>query len=282
MNSIHPHFGARAGSVGHAIRGVDVEIARPESAEQIEWVPDGELGEIVIRGRNVLSGYPGRPKETSAAFIDGWFHTCGLGRKDADGFISIVDRTKDVIIRGGFNVYPHEVEEVLLRHPAIAEAAVIGLPHATPGEEIYAVLIADKHGDAFRRRTRLRTPDARCARPVRGRRHRSPRRLRAHRRQTGYHPAAPESRPGQRPGRANRGGAAGAVPYHGEPAAGPACGGYSVGCAWRSQEAGSPDARARLGRTDRARVPASAGARGGGQDGGVGGAQVMLCCLSGI
>lgn len=165
-------------------------------------MPDGELGEIVIRGRNVLSGCPGRRKETSAAFIDGWFRTGDLGRKDADGFISIVDRTKDVIIRGGFNVYPHEVEEVLLRHPAIAEAAVIGLPHATPGEESYGVLI-DKHGDAFRRRTRLRTSDARCARPLRGRRHRSRRRLRAHRRQTGCHPAAPESRPG----RAGRGGA---------------------------------------------------------------------------
>jgi long-chain acyl-CoA synthetase len=140
----HPQFGTRAGTVGHAVWGVEVEIAHPESAERIEWVPDGELGEIVIRGHNVFSGYLGRPGETAAAFTDGWFRTGDLGRKDADGFISIVDRTKDLIIRGGFNVYPREVEEVLVRHPAIAEAAVIGVSHPTHGEEVCAVLIADK------------------------------------------------------------------------------------------------------------------------------------------
>lgn len=141
-------FGTRAGTVGHPIWGVDVEIARPEPADRIELLPAGELGEIVVRGHNLFSGYLGRPEATAAALVDGWFRTGDLGSKDTDGFISIVDRKKDLIIRGGFNVYPSEVEEVLLRHRGIAEAAVIGLPHTTHGEEICAVLIADQHATA--------------------------------------------------------------------------------------------------------------------------------------
>ena len=123
-----PHFGTRPGTVGHPIWGVEVEIARPEVTEAIDFVPDGELGEIVIRGHNVFSGYLGRPEATAAALVDGWFRTGDLGRKDDEGFVTIVDRVKDVVIRGGFNVYPSEVEDVLARHPAVAQVAVIGIP----------------------------------------------------------------------------------------------------------------------------------------------------------
>lgn len=156
-----PAFGTRAGTVGHAVWGVDVEIARPEPADRIDLLPAGELGEVVVRGHNVFAGYLGRPEETAVALVDdggasvsegvaggGWFRTGDLGTKDVDGFLRIVDRKKDLIIRGGFNVYPREVEEALLHHPGVAEAAVIGLPHPTHGEEVCAVLIAGKDGPA--------------------------------------------------------------------------------------------------------------------------------------
>ncbi len=136
-----PWFGVRAGTVGHPLWGVDVEVAAAEVEGRIEFMPTGELGEIVIRGHNVFSGYLNRPDDTAAALVDGWFRTGDLGTKDSDGFISIVDRKKDLILRGGFNVYPREVEEALIRHPAVAEAAVIGLPDDVHGEEVCAVLI---------------------------------------------------------------------------------------------------------------------------------------------
>ncbi|WP_042364646.1 long-chain-fatty-acid--CoA ligase [Streptacidiphilus neutrinimicus] len=138
-----PDFGTRAGTVGHPVWGVDVEIARAELEESVELLPAGELGEVVVRGHNVFQGYLNRPEATEQALVDGWFRTGDLGVKDADGFVSIVDRKKDVVIRGGFNVYPREVEETLLRHPAVAEAAVIGLPDETHGEEVCAVLVLD-------------------------------------------------------------------------------------------------------------------------------------------
>jgi long-chain acyl-CoA synthetase len=141
-----PVFGSKPGTVGHPIWGVDVEIARPEIPERIEFVPDGELGEIVIRGHNVFAGYLNRPDATAEALVDGWFRTGDLGAKDAEGFIRIVDRTKDLVIRGGFNVYPREVEEVLARHPAIQQVAVIGVPDATLGEEICAVVVLEDKG----------------------------------------------------------------------------------------------------------------------------------------
>jgi long-chain acyl-CoA synthetase len=123
---------------------VEVEIARAEVEERIELLPVGELGEIVIRGHNVFAGYLGRPEATKAAIVDGWFRSGDLGTKDSDGFIRIVDRKKDIIIRGGFNVYPREVEEVLARHPGIIQVAVIGTPDEVHGEEICAVVVADK------------------------------------------------------------------------------------------------------------------------------------------
>ncbi|MEU5565137.1 long-chain-fatty-acid--CoA ligase [Micromonospora musae] len=141
-----PHFGTRAGTVGHPVWGVEVEIARAEVDDRIELLPTGELGEIVIRGHNVFAGYLGRPEATAETVVDGWFRSGDLGHKDADGFVTIVDRKKDMIIRGGFNVYPREVEEALARHPAVGQVAVIGLPDPRHGEEICAVVVPDPGG----------------------------------------------------------------------------------------------------------------------------------------
>jgi len=119
-----------------------VEIARPEVPERIEFLPDGELGEIVIRGHNVFAGYLNRPEATAQAMVDGWFRSGDLGTKDEQGFVTVVDRKKDLIIRGGFNVYPREIEEVLARHPEVTQVAVIGVPDDVLGEEICAVVVA--------------------------------------------------------------------------------------------------------------------------------------------
>src|SRR5690348_5906034 len=141
-----PAFGTRPGTIGHPIWGVEVEIARPEIDERIELMDTGELGEIVIRGHNVFAGYLNNPEATAEAVVDGWFRTGDLGTKDAEGFITIVDRKKDLVIRGGFNVYPREVEEVLARHPAVQQVAVIGVPDPVHGEEICAVVVAEPGG----------------------------------------------------------------------------------------------------------------------------------------
>jgi long-chain acyl-CoA synthetase len=134
-------YGRKAGTVGCPIWGVEVEIARPEVEERIELLPAGELGEIVIRGHNVMSRYHNRPEATEAAIVDGWFRSGDLGTKDADGFVTIVDRKKDMVLRGGFNIYPREVEEVLLRHPAVAQVSVISVPDPVYGEEVCAIVI---------------------------------------------------------------------------------------------------------------------------------------------
>jgi long-chain acyl-CoA synthetase len=141
-----PAYGTRAGTVGHSIWGVDVEVARPEIDDRIELMDPGELGEIVIRGHNVFAGYLNNPEATAQALIDGWFRTGDLGTKDEQGFITIVDRKKDLVIRGGFNVYPREVEEALARHPAVMQVAVIGVPDPVHGEEICAVIVPDPGG----------------------------------------------------------------------------------------------------------------------------------------
>src|ERR1700712_1711918 len=101
-----PVFGRKAGTVGCAIWGVEVAVARPEVEEAIEQLPVGELGEVVIRGHNLMKRYHNNPEATEAAIVDGWFRSGDLGVKDADGFLSIVDRKKDMILRGGYNVYP--------------------------------------------------------------------------------------------------------------------------------------------------------------------------------
>jgi long-chain acyl-CoA synthetase len=126
----------RVYSVGKPIWGVDLEVwdeedrALPRGAEHV--------GEIVVRGVNVMRGYHDDPGATAEAFRHGWFHTGDLGYVDEDGFVFIVDRKKDLIIRGGYNVYPREVEEVLFTHPDIVEAAVIGVPDQRLGEEVKA------------------------------------------------------------------------------------------------------------------------------------------------
>jgi long-chain acyl-CoA synthetase len=105
------------------------------------------VGEIAIRGHNVMKGYYNRPEATTEAIRDGWFRSGDLAKKDEDGFYFIVDRSKDMIIRGGFNVYPRELEEVLMTHPAVSLVAVIGVPHDQHGEEIKAVIVKNKDFD---------------------------------------------------------------------------------------------------------------------------------------
>jgi long-chain acyl-CoA synthetase len=103
-------------------------------------VPQGEVGEIAIRGHNVMKGYWRKPDATAAAIPDGWFRTGDLARVDEDGYFFIVDRKKELIIRGGYNVYPREIEEALHEHPAVAEVAVVGIPHDSLGEEVGAAV----------------------------------------------------------------------------------------------------------------------------------------------
>lgn len=139
----HPDRPTKPGSIGTPVRGVEFALRRPreEGADDpAAEVGEGEIGEIVIRGENVMKGYWNRPEETAEAMRDGWFHTGDLATRDADGCYFIVDRVKDMIIRNGFNVYPREVEEVLYTHPAVAEAAVFGVPDAEHGEEIAAMV----------------------------------------------------------------------------------------------------------------------------------------------
>lgn len=137
----HLHKERKIGSVGTPIWGVEVKLFDEVQQE----VPVGEVGEIVIRGHNVMKGYYNKPEETRNAFQGtSWFHTGDLGKMDADGYLYIVDRVKDMIIRGGFNVYPREIEEVLMSHPAISMAAVVGVPHDRHGEEIKAYVVLKK------------------------------------------------------------------------------------------------------------------------------------------
>jgi long-chain acyl-CoA synthetase len=128
----------KPGSIGTAVEGVEMKVVDGEGDE----LPSGEVGEIVIRGHNVMKGYWRRPEATAEAIsAEGWFRTGDLARRDADGDFFIVDRRKDMIIRGGYNVYPREVEEVLYQHAAVRECAVVGVPHAELGEEVGAAVV---------------------------------------------------------------------------------------------------------------------------------------------
>lgn len=128
----------RVGSIGMPIPGVEMKLIDPDWHDV-----DGtdQIGEIAIKGHNIMKGYYGRPEATAEAIRDGWFRSGDLGRRDEDGWYYIVDRSKDMIIRGGYNVYPREIEEVLMTHEAVSLAAVIGVPHESHGEEIKAVVI---------------------------------------------------------------------------------------------------------------------------------------------
>jgi long-chain acyl-CoA synthetase len=134
---------AKPGSIGLPIDGVEMRVVD----EMGNDVASGDVGEIVIRGHNVMRGYWNRPEATAEAIKGGWFYTGDMARQDEDGFYFIVDRKKDLIIRGGFNVYPREIEEVLYEHPGVLEAAVIGVSHPIHGEEI-AAAVALKPGTA--------------------------------------------------------------------------------------------------------------------------------------
>jgi long-chain acyl-CoA synthetase len=133
-----PGADPRPGSIGVPIWGVEVKLIDPEWTT-IEAAD--EIGEIAIRGHNIMRGYYNRPDATAEVMRDGWFRSGDLGRRDKDGYYYIVDRAKDMIIRGGFNVYPREVEEVLMTHEAVSLAAVIGVPHPSHGEEVKAFVI---------------------------------------------------------------------------------------------------------------------------------------------
>ena len=134
----------KAGSIGIPIRGVEFQLVQDDGTPvEVPGVP----GEIWITGHNVMKGYYKKPAANEDAFTNGWFHTGDIAQRDEDGYYFIVDRKKDMIIRGGYNVYPREVEEVLYAHPAIAEAAVIGIPDASHGEEVKAV-VAFKPGES--------------------------------------------------------------------------------------------------------------------------------------
>ncbi len=127
----------RLGSVGQPIPGVEVTILDDDDRPQ----PTGEIGEVCVRGENVMLGYYRMPEETARTIRNGWLHTGDVGRLDADRYLYIVERKKDLIIRGGFNIFPREVEEVLYGHPAVAEAAVVGARDPLMGEEVVAFVV---------------------------------------------------------------------------------------------------------------------------------------------
>jgi long-chain acyl-CoA synthetase len=127
----------RPGSCGRPVPNVDVRIVGDDD----EPVPQGEQGEVCIKGPNIMAGYYNLPDETARALRGGWFHSGDIGYLDEDGYLYITDRKKDMIIRGGFNIYPRDIEEVLHGHPAVLEAGVVGVPDQTMGEEVKAFVV---------------------------------------------------------------------------------------------------------------------------------------------
>jgi long-chain acyl-CoA synthetase len=141
----HPDRERKPGSIGTPVEGVELRVVD----EDRNPVPDGEVGEVAIRGHNIMKGYWRKPEATAAAIdADGWFYTGDMARVDEDGYFFIVDRKKDLIIRGGYNVYPREIEEVIYEHPAVREAAVIGVPHPELGEEVGAAIAFHEGAEA--------------------------------------------------------------------------------------------------------------------------------------
>ena len=128
----------KAGSIGYPVWGVEMQIVDLEDRP----LPDGEPGEICIRGHNIMKGYLNRPEETTEAITDGWFHTGDVARIDEDGFLYIVDRIKDMVLRGGENIYCSEVEATLFDHPDVTECAVFGVPDERLGEEVGVAVVA--------------------------------------------------------------------------------------------------------------------------------------------
>lgn len=133
----NPKIKAKTGSIGLPVWGTEMKLIDDD------WNDQAEIGEIAVRGHCVMKGYHNRPEINAEVIKDGWFRTGDIARRDEEGFYFIVDRSKDMIIRGGFNVYPREIEEVLMTHEAVSLAAVVGVPHETHGEEIKAFVILD-------------------------------------------------------------------------------------------------------------------------------------------
>ncbi len=155
----------RPGSCGVPI-GNEMRVVDEEDRD----VPDGELGEILLRGENILKGYYKNDVANATAFRNGWFHTGDIGYRDADGFYFIVDRKSDMIIRGGENIYPREIDEVLYQHPAIAAAAAVGVPDTLYGEEVTAVIVLKPGAEATEQEVidycKARLADFKCPKTV--------------------------------------------------------------------------------------------------------------------
>lgn len=134
----------RPGSIGLPVWGVEVMLIDPADPDWAEVTEVGAVGELVVRGHNIMTGYLGRPEETAMVMRDGWFRTGDLAKRDEEGFYFIVDRSKDMIVRGGYNVYPREIEEVLISHPEVSLAAVVGVPSEEHGEDIKAFVILEQ------------------------------------------------------------------------------------------------------------------------------------------
>ena len=143
-DSGHPRYWQRLASVGQTQSAVEVRIADGEDRA----LPAGETGEVLVRGDSVMLGYWQDPETSAEILRGGWLHTGDLGQLDEDGFLTLKDRSKDLIISGGANIYPREVEEVLLAHPAVVECAVVGWPHPEWGEEVVAFVVAESEEDA--------------------------------------------------------------------------------------------------------------------------------------
>lgn len=139
----HPNVPARPGTVGQPVFGVEVKCVDDAGNE----VARGERGEVVIRGHNIMKGYYKRPEATAEAFANGWFHSGDIGVMDDEGFLAIVDRKKEMILRGGYNVYPRELEEVIITHEAVSLVAVIGVPCEKMGEEVKAYIVRNQGYD---------------------------------------------------------------------------------------------------------------------------------------
>jgi long-chain acyl-CoA synthetase len=133
----HPQAESTPGTVGQAVFGVEVMCVDDDDNE----VPRGERGEVVMRGHNIMKGYYKRPEATAEAMRNGWFHSGDIGVMDEKGVLSIVDRKKEMILRGGYNIYPRELEEVIMTHEAISLVAIIGIPDDKMGEEIKAYVV---------------------------------------------------------------------------------------------------------------------------------------------
>jgi long-chain acyl-CoA synthetase len=129
------------GSCGLPVPGLAVRIVDPTTLEDL---PIGAEGELIVRGPNLMQGYHNKPAETAAALRKGWYHTGDLAKSDSNGFLTITGRIKELIIRGGQNIAPAEIEEVVILHPQVIDCAVVGVPHATLGEVPYLFVVADK------------------------------------------------------------------------------------------------------------------------------------------